>query len=217
MTQPSTNGPSILAADDVPAVVSVLSEAFHDYPVMRFVLGNEPEYEARLRTLVTFFVMARLLRGELILGIAEQGGLAAAALASRPGSLPTPRRLAKLREETWADLGAEAQGRYEAFGEVAGRFSVSVDRLHLNMIGVRRHHQGRGLGVRLLDHLHAWSAADPTSAGVSLTTEVESNVSLYQGFGYRVLGSAPVASAFTTWAMFRPDLPTFGQHDPRHR
>jgi hypothetical protein len=90
MTQPSTNRPSILAADDVPAVVSVLSEAFHDYPVICFVLGNEPEYEARLRTLVTFFVMARLLRGELILGIAEQGGLAAAALASRPGSLPTP-------------------------------------------------------------------------------------------------------------------------------
>lgn len=152
-----------------------------------------------------FFVMARALRGELIVGVAEGGELAAAALASRPGSRPTPPRLDELREETWAALGAEARGRYEAFGEVAGRFSVGVDHLHLNMIGVTRHQQGRGLGAQLLDHLHALSAANPTSAGVSLSTEVESNVSLYRRFGYRVMGSAPVASAFTTWGMFRPD------------
>lgn len=208
MTEPRTHRLSILVAEDVPDVVSVLSEAFHDYPVMRFVLGDEPEYDDRLRTLVTFFVMARVLRGELILGVAEGGSLAAAALASRPGSRPTPRRLAELREETWGALGAEARGRYEVFGEVAGRFSVGVDHLHLNMIGVRRHQQGLGLGAQLLDHLHARSAADPTSAGVSLSTEVESNVSLYRRFGYRILGSAPVAAAFMTWGMFRPDDPT---------
>lgn len=201
------DGVSILSADDVPGVVSVLSESFHDYPVMRFVLGDDPEYEDRLLTLVTFFVMARVLREEVIMGIVEGGSLAAAALVSRPGSGPTPPRLAELREETWAALGAEARGRYEAFGEVAGRISVDVDHLHLNMIGVTRRRQGRGLGARLLDRLHARSASDPTSAGVSLSTEVESNVSLYRRFGYRVLGSAPVDAAFTTWGMFRPDDP----------
>lgn len=149
--------------------------------------------------------MARVLRGELVLGVAEGGDLAAAALVSRPGSGSTPRRLAELREETWAALGAEARGRYEAFGEVAGRFSIGLGHLHLNMIGVRRHQQGRGLGAQLLNDLHARSAADPGSAGVSLSTEVESNVPLYRRFGYRLLGSAPVDSAFTTWGMFRPD------------
>lgn len=178
---------------------------------MRFVLGDEPEYEDRLRTLVTFFVMARVLRGELILGIVEGGDLAAAALASRPTSGPMPPRLAEVREETWSALGEEARGRYEVYGDVAGRFSLDRDHLHLNMIGVTRRRQGCGLGARLLDDLHARSAADPNSAGVSLSTEVESNVSLYRRFGYRVTGSAPVSSAFTTWGMFRPDDPTLGR------
>lgn len=178
---------------------------------MRFVLGDEPEFDNRLRTLITFFVMARVLRGELILGIAEGGDLAAAALASRPGSGATAPRLGELREETWAALGEGARGRYEAYGDVAGRFSVGVDHLHLNMIGVTGQRQGRGLGARLLDDLHARSAADPSSAGVSLSTELESNVSLYRRFGYRVIGGAPVASTFTTWGMFRPDDPMLDQ------
>lgn len=199
---------STLTTDDVPAVVAVLSEAFHEYPVMRFVLRDGREYDEHLRTLITFFVMARMLREEPILGVSEGDDLAAAALVSRPGSGPSPPRLVELRERTWAALGAEARGRYEAFGEVAGRFTIDSDHLHLNMIGVRRARQGLGLGAQLLGHLHGVSATDPTSTGVSLSTEVESNVPLYRRFGYRVLGSAPVASAFTTWAMFREADPT---------
>lgn len=200
-------GPGISLVDpkDVPEVVSVLCEAFFDYPVMRFVLGDGPRYVERLETLVRFFVMARALREEMILGVPEGKRLAAAALVSRSGSRRSPAALADLREETWTALGSDARTRYESFGEAAGRHAVDRDHLHLNMIGVRRARQGRGLGRRLLGHVHARSAADPTSTGVSLTTEVRSNVSLYRHFGYRVLGSSRVGSAFTTWAMFRQD------------
>jgi hypothetical protein len=40
---------------------------------------------------------------------------------------------------------------------------------------------------------------------VSLTTEVEDNLSLYRRFGYEVIGRAEVTVALTTWGMFRPD------------
>lgn len=210
MTAPSTEEVSVLGPSDVPEVVSVLGEAFHDYPVMRYVLGEEPEYENRLGALVRFFVMARVLREEIMLGISGGRELVAAALVSRPDGRPTPRQLADLREETWTILGSEARARYETFGEAAGRFTVESDHLHLNMIGVRGSRQGLGLGRRLLEHLHARSTADATSTGVSLTTEVETNVSLYRHFGYRPLGSARVGTAFTTWAMFRPDEPGGG-------
>jgi ribosomal protein S18 acetylase RimI-like enzyme len=195
---------SILGPDDVPGIVSVLAESFHDYPVMRFVLGDDEEYDTRLETLVTFFVMARVLRDEALLGVRGADGLAAAALVSRP-SAPSPDRLVDLREETWAVLGAEERSRYEAFGEATMPFTPPVDHLHLNMIGVRRAAQGQGLGGRLLEAVHTRSAGDAGSAGVSLTTEVESNVALYQRFGYEVLGGAEVGSAFTTWGMYRPD------------
>ncbi len=76
------------------------------------------------------------------------------------------------------------------------------------MIGVRRRAQGQGLAGRLLDRVHTLSAADDRSRGVTLTTEVASNVGLYERFGYHVVGTADVASAFTTWAMYRPDQTT---------
>ncbi|NIP78511.1 MAG: GNAT family N-acetyltransferase, partial [Gemmatimonadetes bacterium] len=189
---------SVLAPDDVPAVVSVLAESFHDYPVMRFVLGETGDYDARLETLITFFVMARALRDETLLGVRGEDGLVATALVSRPGAGPSPASLLELREETWATLGAAERSRYEAFGAATEPFAVAADHLHLNMIGVRPAAQGRGLGRRLLEAVHARSAADAASAGVSLSTELETNVPLYRHFGYEVLGSADVGSAFTT-------------------
>jgi hypothetical protein len=49
------------------------------------------------------------------------------------------------------------------------------------------------------------SRARPDSTGVSLSTEREGNVGLYEHCGYEVLGSARVGDAFTTWSMFRRD------------
>ena len=195
----------ILVPADAESVVSVLSESFFDYPVMRFVLGSEPDYSARLETLVRFFVMARVLRKEVLLGVEGTGGLAAAAMVSDPNGGPSPDELAVIREETWGALGQDAFARYAAFGEATTAFDVEGGHIHLNMIGVRRSAQGQGLGRVLLEAVHRLSASDESSAGVSLTTEYPSNVPLYEHFGYEVIGSAKVGSGFTTWGMYRPD------------
>lgn len=197
----------VLGSGDVPDVVSVLAEAFFEYPVMRFVLGAGSDYGARLDELVTFFVKARVLRGEVLLGVRSPGGLGAAALVSHPGRGENPPELATLREETWARLGPGPRARYEAFGSAVAAFEVPAPHIHLNMIGVRRSAQGQGLGRALLDMVHGLSDSDEVSTGVTLSTEVESNVPLYEHFGYGVIGSTEVESAFTSWTMFRPDVP----------
>lgn len=195
----------VLGTDEVAEAVSVLCEAFHDYPVMRFVLGSDGPYTARVEALITFFVTARLLRGETVLGAGAQGHLGAAALVSNPLGPPSPPELATLRDETWAQLGEGARSRYDAFGSAASAFPVEAPHIHLNMIGVRRAEQGSGLGRALLEDVHARSAADATSTGVSLTTEVHANVSLYRHFGYELIGRATVGRTLTTWVMVRPD------------
>ena len=48
-----------LAPGEAPEAVAVLCEAFHDYPVMRHVLGGADGYDDRLARLVTFFCAAR--------------------------------------------------------------------------------------------------------------------------------------------------------------
>ena len=195
-----------LFADDVPEVVDVLCESFFDYPVMRFVVGaGETDYRSRLTTLVHFFVMARVLRDESLLGISGPVGLRAAALVSRPGPGDNPPELVSIRKRVWATLGEAAQARYEAFGAASAPFEVDSPHIHLNMIGVRHEAQGEGLGRLLIEHVHKMSTGDPASTGVTLTTENPANIALYEHFGYTLVGTTSVSPELTTWGFFRAD------------
>jgi GNAT superfamily N-acetyltransferase len=196
---------SILSSAQTHDVVSVFCDAFHDYPVMRCVLGPEEPYDERLRTLVGLFVSARVLRNDPLLGARdERGSLVAAATMTLPGDPSVPTAMMAHREAVWSELGREARTRYEAFTSATQQFAISAPHHHLNMIGVRRSHQGRGLSRKLLEAAHTLSAADPRSTGVSLSTELPRNLSLYEHFGYRVYGHTRVADSLETWTLFRP-------------
>lgn len=184
--------------------VDVLCNAFHDYPVMRYVIGPVGgDYDRRLRTLVNFFVMARVWRDDPILGVSNGSELIAVATLTLPGKRQPPAALAQLREAVWRELGDAARLRYEAFGQATQKFDMNQPYYHLNMIGVRRSHAGRGLARLLLDAVHAMSSRDPVSLGVTLTTEDFRNVSLYRHFGYQVVGHGRVDAQLETWSLFR--------------
>jgi GNAT superfamily N-acetyltransferase len=195
-----------MGRDDVARVVDVICDAFRDYPVMRYVLGEKnPDRGRHLQTMVNFFVMSRVLRDEPVLGVMEGAELGAAAIASFPENEESPQELHALREKVWEELGVAARGRYERCGEVWKPLSVDVPNVHLNVIGVRQESQGRGLGRLLLDYVHDLSRRRPASQGVTLTTEVASNVGLYEHMGYEVVGHARISPELETWSMFRPD------------
>jgi len=199
-----------LGEDDVAEVVDVLCEAFFDYPVMCFVLDGDTDadiedYEQRLKTLIHFFVEARVLRGEVMLGIGRRERLHGAAPVSRPSGPPSPPEVGELRECVWADLGSPARARYDSFSVACAPFEVETPHIHLHMIGVRREAKGKGVGRRLIEHVRLMSREDPDSQGVTLTTEDEGNVSLYQHFGYEIVGHATVGWELRTWGVFRPD------------
>lgn len=193
-----------LTTGDAPAVADVLCEAFRDYPVMRYVLGASGDYEHRLQLLVGYFVDARVYRNEILLGIRKDDLLVGAALVSRPDS-ETPPEMIDAREQLWLGLGSDARRRYETFGGAVGSVDLPEPHIHLNMIGVRESEQGRGLGRVLLEAVHELSVGDPESLGVSLTTEIDANVPLYEYFGYREVGRREVGGAFTTHVFFRTD------------
>lgn len=194
----------LLAAAETDAVVSVLAESFSDYPVMRYVLGGGATYGRRLLTLIGFFVAARVLRQEPVLGVRDAAGqLAAVAIVTLPRSAPEPLELTSRREVVWTELGAAARGRYEAYGTACSQFAIQEPHHHLNMIGVRPSHAGRGLARMLLEAVEDMVRSDPASAGVSLTTETSWNVSLYQHFGYRMVGRVRVAEDLDSWSFFR--------------
>jgi ribosomal protein S18 acetylase RimI-like enzyme len=194
----------LLGAEDQDQVIAVLAEAFHDYPVMRYVLGGEPGYDRRLSRMVSLVVGARVLRGEPLLGMEGAGELAAAAAASYPENRESTPAVIAHRDAVWADLGPQVQERYMACVSAWKPLDVAAPNLHLNMIGVRRAYQGQGLGRRLLDHVQDMARARGVE-GVSLTTENPDNVAIYERVGYRVVGHAVIAPGLETWGFFRPN------------
>jgi GNAT superfamily N-acetyltransferase len=195
--------------DHVVEIVSVLTDAFHDYPVMQHVLGPDTPgmspYPVRLHRLIQLFVSGRAYRNEPMIGVRDDnGGLVGVAVMTLPAVQDPPPAFIALRESIWAELGREARRRYDAYASAASLFSDLGPHHHLNMIGVRRSHQGLGLSRQLLAAVHDLAAADVGSSGVSLTTERARNVPLYEHFGYRVHGHARVTSELETWGMFRP-------------
>lgn len=197
--------PERLTTSHEDAVIDVLCDAFAGYPVMRYVLGGPAAADdPRLRLLVGFFARARLWRGHPVLGIRDGDAVAAVATVTPPDGGPEPPALAASRDSVWAELGADARERYEAFGRASSTFEAPEPHHHLNMIGVRTAQQGRGLARPLLAAVHQLAAADPGSTGVTLTTETPANLPLYERFGYRRIGHARVAEGLETWGFFRP-------------
>lgn len=186
--------------------VDALCEAFHDYPVMRYGVGDAgAQYDRFLREMIHVFVSSRILREDPILGFEDAGRLVAIATITSPEERPVPAEFAALRDAMWEILGPAARARYEVLVAAWERLAIPGVQYHVNMLGVRRSHAGRGLGGRLLREVHAMSFAHPTSTGVSLSTEDPKNVALYEHCGYRVVGHERVSDSLETWQFFRPD------------
>jgi GNAT superfamily N-acetyltransferase len=195
-----------LQQSDASDVADVLSEAFFDYPVMRYVLGTSDNYEARLPELVSVFVAARALLNDPMLGVRDGARLVAAMTMSNPANSPAP-EFAALKTELWQRLGGAAEHRYEQCVSTWESLAVHEPQLHVNMIGVRRTHQGRGLARLLLAEAYTLCAHSPPATGVSLTTEEPRNVDFYRHLGYDVVGSAAIADEVSTWSFFRRCTP----------
>jgi GNAT superfamily N-acetyltransferase len=184
-------------------IVSVFCDSFHDYPVMRYVVGPDGDVDARLQRLIDFFVFRRVRQGGPLLGIVDNGTLVAAAIMTLPSEPQMPADVAVRRDALWVELGEDAQTRYEQYAAGATK-ALAVDRPHhhLNMIGVRRTAQGKGVARPLLEAARALSVDDPNSSGVSLTTETPRNLTLYEHFGYRITGHARIAPELESWGLF---------------
>ena len=185
-------------------VVAVLADAFSNYPVMRFVLGRDGNTASRLSELIGLFVFRRIRLGGPMFGVRDKtGALVGAAVMTLPSEPEPPADVLQKRDDVWRSLGEDCRDRHDAYGTAAKTVLISAPHHHLNMIGIRHTHQGRGLARPLLDAAADLAAADPNSAGLTLTTETPANVRLYQHFGFEVIGEVDVAPGVKTWGLFR--------------
>jgi GNAT superfamily N-acetyltransferase len=194
-----------LTRADKIAAAEVLAAAFRDYPVMRYVLKDAGDsYDNHLKALCGFFCEKRLIQEGPLLGIKEGADLVAAAGITAPDGQRWPPGLRKEYDKLAEIIGGAAIERNDGFEQVLIPLVPREPHYYLGIIGVRPEHQKKGYAGQLLERLHEMSSANPLSTGVCLSTEEQVNLSLYQHFGYEIVGEADLGR-FKSWCMFRAD------------
>ncbi len=185
---------------EVPRAAETLSEAFDDDPVFRFMLRERPRRQAWLRWFHEASLREAMLGGGAFT-VGEGPSAAAMAVVAPASAREAVTRVARSvgllpALPTWA-LVRSGLPLYLA---LRGRHPPEPH-LYLSVIGVHPSRQGRGVGGALLRHLV--SEAGARGLPCHLETAKPSNVSLYERFGFRVVGEVAYGGAPPTWAMTR--------------
>jgi GNAT superfamily N-acetyltransferase len=186
------------------AALNILCAAFHDYPVMRYVIGEtDPEYDGKLRELIGFFVEGRLMRNVPLIGLYDANDLLGVAVVSPPEEIAMPPELAECHAQVKRRLGREAMARFDRYDEACEATDPGHLAHYLGMIGVRPDAQGRGLGRQLIEAVKDRARFHPNSTGITLNTECESNLPFYERVGF-IKGFEADVGPLHTWSFYWP-------------
>ena len=169
---------SVASADDQPALIETLAQAFQTDPALSWILPD-PAHRARaLRGLFRTLVPADMRAGVAL----RSAGDEAAALWRAPGqehggTLEFLRTVLPLVATFGTNLprGLKVQGGIDAH-RPNGRF------WYLHYVGVRTAHQGKGHGGRIIRAQTA--VADAAELPCWLETATPANVALYERLGF---------------------------------
>lgn len=190
-------------------IVAVLNEAFHDYPVMRYVLADAGEhYVEQLTALNDYFCDRRFGDDGAVFGVSVDDELAGVAVLDAPVGPNEPQPDDHRRERVLRlvrAIGSHAVERLRAYDQVGDSLMPPGSYHYLGMLGVLRRCQGQGLGRLLVEATQALAEESTLSTGVCLHTETPGNVPLYERLGFEVVGEDEVAGLRTWCMMWRTD------------
>jgi len=201
----STPDYRLLTLADVDAAANVIAQAFEDDPLCTFML---PFRRTRVKTLSKFFrvygeVSIKNGRGygygEPLQGVAfwkfpEQGSLSISikSLAKLMPLLFTMYPLGYFRARA---IMNQTDALHEKYAD--------EPHFYLDNIGVLRSARGQGVASSLIRPFLAMADAQKVIAYTDTVTQ--SNVALYEHFGFHCVAEAPVAgTGITVWALRRP-------------
>ncbi len=176
----------------------VMARAFHDDPILGWLMPNARKRQARLRR----FFGIELRHMALPHGhVWTTSDLTGAALVMPPGKWRAPLRATLLEGGAFgvrlgraARLGATMEWRHAR--EVQGPHYYVRD------VGVLPEMQGRGLGSSLLGPTLERCERERLPSYLEATSE--RSAALYESLGFRLLSELRVANSPTLWLMLRP-------------
>jgi ribosomal protein S18 acetylase RimI-like enzyme len=179
-----------------------MAEAFMDDPFCRFVIPDDTTRLELTREMFTLTCRSRIERGEILLGIEDQGQIAGVICASGPFETQAPDGLRTAWEEFDRRLGRLGAERFDRYVGMEQERRSPEPQIHVNGLAVRPALQGNGFGRAPLEAVIAISESTPESAGVGLDTATIENVRFYERRGFRVLSEGDIGGC-RMWFMFR--------------
>jgi GNAT superfamily N-acetyltransferase len=188
---------------DADAVAGTLGRAFLDDPLICFLLTDPATREAKMPRLFKLLFKLGLPHG----GCDETGGHEAVALWRPPNRWHIP---------FWQYItnGAEFLGLFGAGG--AAHVMGAMDHIekrhphephwYLQAIGTDPAKQGKGYGGVLMRHRLA--RVDAVGAPAYLESSKDSNIPIYQSFGFEVTGEIRLPGGPTLYPMWRKPRPS---------
>lgn len=185
---------------DLTAVAGVLAAAFHDDPVIRWLVPDEATRRADLGPIMRVFAARSQPHGENCINETGTG----AAVWQPPGATYSSHDDARFETALVAAAG-EALGRAAQLTDVMEAAHPTAPHHYLMLLGVHPEQQGTGIGSALL---HAvLDVADAAGEPAYLEATSPLNRALYERHGFEVTGELRCSDAPPLWAMWRAPQP----------
>jgi GNAT superfamily N-acetyltransferase len=183
-------------ATDLVAMGNILAAAFHDDPVLSWMVPDEPRRRARLPGLMRLLAARFQPHGENHINDTGTG----AAVWSPPRATFTR------EDDEWfgselVDLAGPDLARIGEVVELLESNHPHDPHYYLNLLGVTPDHQGSGIGSALL-----WAVldrADREGASAYLEATSPKNRALYERHGFEVSMELRCSDCPPLWAMWR--------------
>jgi GNAT superfamily N-acetyltransferase len=172
-------------AGDVDAAVRVLTRAFHDDPIMRWLFPDDPTRADDLAVLFGTCTAAARRRGHTYVVGLQNGAISAAALWGPPDvEVMSGEEAGAIGPLVGDRYGDEGLARMGSFAEVMGAHHPEAPHFYLWIVGVDPDAQGTGLGAHLLAPVLARCDSDGMPAYLESTNP--RNVPFYARLGFDV-------------------------------
>lgn len=189
-------------ADDLESMTDALVSAFHDDPVMLYMLDKPANRERKMRALFVSEAKRAMKKGSVL--TTADGPAKGAAIWSAPGN--------------WKLGGVELLGQIpllfglglstpRALGLLSQMEKVHPTEPHwyLAILGTATEHQGKGVGSALMDPI--LKKCDSEGIPAYLESSKESNIPFYNRHGFEVTGEVHAKNGPTLWPMWRDPRP----------
>jgi ribosomal protein S18 acetylase RimI-like enzyme len=189
--------PQLATAERAEAAGALIAHAFLDDPVMSWVFA-EPGARSKLEAFFGFLTVEAYV---------PLGATTLTAEACAVWTPPLPPEWPAERVERFRAVMGEActpedLARLQAMGEATEAVHPTESHWYLSVLAVHPHLRGHGFGGALLEHTLRRVDADGLPAYLESTNP--RNVSLYERYGFEVVGAIELTDGPRLTAMWRP-------------